>query len=316
MSRNTPPPLFHWLTLAALADWLIGRTFTRAAIHMPKSPFMISLYEVFTAIGQFAATLAALLALAGLLWIAWREFEARRVGLPLLLVSLAALSLVFVVVPPSGGLALLYQVAGLAAVALLMARVRQGLSLLVPAAALLMSAAYQALPAVAEALRWTSPPPLAEVCFYLGELFVVLSPIALWAVYGRKASRRVWIAAALPALFFAAMYLAAPSMTGVMVIWSTGLTLYLPWPLYALSLWLAGVTLIVAVRRGDPAGMALVLLAAGGYAPQLSAQLFMGLIGVWLLARLALSPETPGIPALPSWRGNQAVKLSSASRSR
>jgi hypothetical protein len=26
---------------------------------------------------------------------------------------------------------------------------------------------------------------------------------------------------------------------------------YLPWPLYAVSLWLAGVTVVVALRRGD-----------------------------------------------------------------
>ncbi len=293
-----PTSLFHWLTLAALADWLIGRTLTRAAIHMPKTPFLITVYEGFNLIGQFAATLAGLLALAGLLWIVWHELGTRRAGLPLLLAALAALSLVFVVVAPSGGLALAYQIAGLAAVILIMARVarmdaRFRLSLLVPAMAMLLSAAYQAIPALFEALRWPNPLPLADVCFYLGEVFVVLSPVALWLAVGRPASRRVWLAAALPALFFAVMYLASPSMTGVMAIWSTGLTLYLPWPMYTLSLWLAGVTVIVAVRRGDPVGMALVLLAAGGYAPQLSAQWFMGLIGLWLLARPALAPDAP-----------------------
>ncbi|MCC7209073.1 MAG: hypothetical protein IT323_17310, partial [Anaerolineae bacterium] len=237
---SAPTPLFHWLTLAALADWLIGRTLTRAAIHMPKTPFLITVYESFNLIGQFAATLAALLALAGLLWIVWREIQARRVGLPMLLAGLAALSLAFIVVAPSGGPALAYQVAGLAAVILIMGRARQAdaglrLSLLVPAAAMLMSAAYQALPALFEALRWSNPPPLADVCFYLGEFFVVLSPVALWMAAGRPASRRVWLATSLPALFFAIMYLASPSMAGVMAIWSTGLTLYLPWPLYAVS---------------------------------------------------------------------------------
>ena len=116
-----PPVFFHWLTAVALTDWLIGRTLTRAAIYMPKSPFMIQVYQGFNLLGQFVATLAALLALVVLVWIAWREWQMRRaVWLPLLLASVAALSLLFVVVVPSGGLALAYQLLSLAAVALIM----------------------------------------------------------------------------------------------------------------------------------------------------------------------------------------------------
>ncbi len=73
-------------------------------------------------------------------------------------------------------------------------------------------------------------------------------------------------------------------MTGILAICSSGLTLYLPWPLYALALLLACVMVIGCLRRGEPAGWALLLLAAGGYAPQLSYQAFLGLVGLWLLA--------------------------------
>jgi hypothetical protein len=41
---------------------------------------------------------------------------------------------------------------------------------------------------------------------------------------------------------------------------------------------------IAALRRNDPAGWAILLLAAGGYAPQLSTHVFLGLIGLWILA--------------------------------
>jgi hypothetical protein len=71
-----------------------------------------------------------------------------------------------------------------------------------------------------------------------------------------------------------------------------GLTLYLPWPVYAAGLWLAGVTVIVAIRRGDPVGWAILLLLSGGYAPQLSLQAFLGLIALWLLAEAAVRPVT------------------------
>jgi hypothetical protein len=78
-------------------------------------------------------------------------------------------------------------------------------------------------------------------------------------------------------------------MTGIIAIWSMGLTLYLPWPLYALGLWLTGVTVIQAMRQGNAAGWAILLLMAGGYAPQLSVHAFLSLLAQWMLA----SPLSP-----------------------
>ena len=82
-------------------------------------------------------------------------------------------------------------------------------------------------------------------------------------------------------------------MAGIMAIWSTGLTMYLPWPLYALSLWLFGATLLALWRQGSPSAWALLLLAAGGYAPQLSSQVFYSLIGLWLLSANFLKSDLP-----------------------
>ncbi|HEX6385846.1 MAG TPA: hypothetical protein VF177_14345, partial [Anaerolineae bacterium] len=73
MKRNGPrsatpvaslPPFFSWLSIAAIVDWLITRTVTRAAIHVPKSPVMISGYQATNLVGQVAASLVALLALS------------------------------------------------------------------------------------------------------------------------------------------------------------------------------------------------------------------------------------------------------------
>jgi len=68
------PSLFRWLTLAALADWLITRTLTRSAIFMPKSPPVIAVYQALTVIGQLAFTLTALVALIVIGWIAFHEW--------------------------------------------------------------------------------------------------------------------------------------------------------------------------------------------------------------------------------------------------
>jgi hypothetical protein len=144
--------------------------------------------------------------------------------------------------------------------------------------------------------------------FLIGELLAVLSPIALWFAYARQALRWAWLAAALPALAFAGMRLAVPSMASILAIWSTGLTLYLPWPLYAISLWAAGATAIDCLRRGQAAGWVVILLAAGGYAPQLSAQAFLGLFALWLLVPSGSVVRAVGqaVPA-PSTRACQSV---------
>jgi hypothetical protein len=138
------------------------------------------------------------------------------------------------------------------------------------------------------------PPAISEPAFYAGELFIPLSILALWWAYGRPSPMRGWLLGAIPALVFTAARLASPSMTGIIAIWSTGMTLYLPWPFYAFSLWLAGVTVIATLRRDEPAGLAVLLLMCGGYAPQLSTQAFLGLIALWLLSPspLSVSPKT------------------------
>ena len=302
----------QWLALAALADWLIARTLTRLAIFMPKSPLVVMVYQVLGLVGQVATSLSGLLGLGVLGWMAWREWRAGSIWLPPLLLGLGAASLVFLVIPPSGWLAIGNYALGLAAAGIILARVSSmpgnqtrgnpwtpGVwAVLVPGMAFVAGRLYQAVAAWYTAMRWPGPPFAAGVLFNLGELLVVLSAAAWWWAYGRGASWRMGLGATLPAFVFAAMRLAIPSMTGVLAMWSTGLTLYLPWPLYVASLWLAGVAVLASLRRGDLAGWAILLLVAGGYAPQLSLQVFLNLIGLWLLAsRQPMGLTQKGPPA-------------------
>ncbi len=295
-SRSKPPadtPLprtwLHWLAAAALIDWLVGRTLTRAAISMPKSPALITAYEAWSAAGNVVMMLTAVLAVGALTWIARAEWRAGRArGLAWLVPPL--FSLVFMFVAPAGWVALAYHASMLLVVSLVLQQVwaarRPAIraAATIPALALLMNELYQIAPAAYSALRWAGPPPGMAALYSAGELLVALSPFGLWWALARDAGWRTWLAAAGPPLVFAAAYFANPALTGILSIWSIGLTLYLPWPIYALSLWLAGVTVIATLRRGSLAGWAILLLAAGGYAPQLSAQAFLGLIGLRLLA--------------------------------
>jgi len=305
-----PLPVFlRWLTFAALADWLITRTLTRAAIFMPKSPLVIAAYQAVSLAGQVASTLTGLLALGTLSWMAWRYVRTRRrLGLPFVWLSLLALSLVFLFLAPNGWLAVGYHVLLLTAIVMTgkrllldsKATLEVKLAGALPALALLTGGLYQIGPAVYEALQWPGPPPFTGVLFDLGELLVILSPFALWWAYGRKASRWMWLGAAFPAAAFSVMRFVNPAMTGIMAIWSTGLTLYLPWPAYAVGLWLAGLTVIVSLRRGAaaPVGWAILLLAAGGYAPQLSTHAFLGLVALWLLT---MPFDSRSVAATPSY---------------
>jgi hypothetical protein len=292
---------FKWLALAAVAEWLIMRTATRAAIHMPKSPAFITVYQGLNTLGQVVATFVALLALGLLLAIAWHGRQ--QIWLSLTLVGLALLSVLFLFIVPPTWLALLYQLLAVTAVLLICARVLWGqrvagrgkwgwqgtAALLFPAFALLAGLLVQLLPNVYALFGWPGPPPLTAALFNLGELFVIASVVVWWwmvrMVYGRTHSWQHWLLAAIPALLFALSFWRDPAMTGILTIWSTGLTLFLPWPVYALALWLVGVTVLATWRPHPPLAYAILLLISAGYAPQLSSQLFCALIGLWLLAR-------------------------------
>ncbi len=291
------PPVFRWLTVAAVIDWLIGRTFTRSAMFMPKSPFMIAVYQALGAIGQVALTLTSLLAIIAVIWIAWRE---RRHGLwPLLLIARVMLSLGLMFVAATGWLRVIDHAVSLLIVSTLLARLWRTTAAHIdkvmwslPGLALFCGVLYQLLPALAEALNLSATPAWANVIFNLGELLIVLSPIGLAWINRAHLNRKACALAIIPALLFALAHFANPAMTGIIAIWSMGLTLYLPWPLYAMSLWLFGALVIGSFGRRESIGWALLLLAASGYTPQLSTHLFIGLIAMWLMRPTHAANET------------------------
>ncbi len=298
-----PPIHFIWLTLAALADWLIARTLARAAIFMPKSPVVLQIYTAVGIGGQLATSLTSLLTLVTLGWIAWQSLQRRKsLALPASCLALIVVNLLALFIPSPGWLALSFQALFCAAIiTLVMQAWRQPLpgsvklSVSVTALALFLGRLYQSLETAYAVLRLPGPPAISGLLFNSGELVVLVSVGALWWAFGRQAHGRVWIVAGLPALVFAVSRLLAPAMTGIMAIWSTGLTMYLPWPAYVGALWLASVTVIYSLRHHQAAGWGLLLLAAGGFAPQMSTQAFLGMIGLWLLVNSHL-PASVIIP--------------------
>jgi hypothetical protein len=313
------PAFLRWLALAALVDWLITRTLARAAIFMPKAPPVLAVYQALILGGQVASALGALLALLGMGWLAWQFWKGRKGLLSLALLALAIFSLVSLAIPPEGPLHLMVHLLYLVAIVWIIAptwrrttSAADKIAVLVPALALFTGGLYQASQILYSAFGLPGSPGFALGLFNLGELFVVLTPIGIWWVYwylgyarggGAVSLRRdgTWwvrsvtlpLQTSIPAIGFAAFTLANPSMAGILAIWSTGLTLYLPWPVYALSLWLFGATFLALRKQDHPAAWALLLLAAGGFAPQLSSQIFYGLIGLSLFSIYTLKSDLP-----------------------
>lgn len=309
--------LLRWLVVAALLDWLVTRSLARLAIFMPKSAALLAGYQGLIAFGQAASVLCAVLALLAMGSLAW-HVRRNAGGLPALgLAGLILLSLASLLIAPAGWMrvgfhALLIGVLLwlLQAARLKSSRPASRLAVWIPGLALLAGELYQAIQALYGAMGWPGPAAYAIGIYNLGEALALLSPLSLWWYYRREAgSRRIYAWAAIPALAFAIFYWLSPSMAGILAVWSAGLTLYLPWPAYVLSLWLASASLLILSKKRLSAAWALLLLAAGGYAPQLSTQAFLGLVALWLLAMPQETPAQVPVENNPKNRSRQQVQM-------
>lgn len=228
---------------------------------------------------------------AGLLWLSWWLYQRSHRRLSAALVILSGLNLLGLFQAFSVGLALAYHIIALWALvelALLTAKAStgwlQGLTWALPAGALAVGKLHQVVASLPGLLPSTGQPQLALALFNLGEALVVASALVFgWAFARQVPQRWIWLVASIPALGFSLLVLAAPAMAGIFSIWSVGLTLYLPWPLYALGVWACTAAIIASLRGGHLSGLAIPLLLAGGYAPQLSTHFALGLIALWLL---------------------------------
>jgi hypothetical protein len=139
----------------------------------------------------------------------------------------------------------------------------------------------------------------------LGEAAALTAPAFFFAATsvasGRWRSLRSWLIPLALALLFAAGNIADivvdQGFTGVFTIWSVGFTLFLPWPLYAVSLGLfvhalgtcfaSRSTVGVTDYANADAGMGLLLLLYAGFYLQLTYQHLLALLAVMLLGKIA-----------------------------
>jgi hypothetical protein len=292
MTRNRG--LLVLLAVSAVADWLLNRVVTRVGIFIPKSPVMVQAYELAGIAGRFAGLLTALLAIAYMAGMAVHSLRLRQFAWASALGLVGLLSLWFLFVVPVGwgpqmahALTILLM-AGFAA--RLTRRKRIGFALLASSA--LMGELYLSLPGIYQTAGLAGPPP--SLTFYaLGEALAVAGAITLAWECRRAASRRNHALSLAAAAAFAAAFVANPSLTGILVIWSTGYSLYLPAFLYVLAVYGLALALFSPAEDRPENAVALALILTGGFAPQLSPQRMLALAAFWLASRSDARPTAP-----------------------
>jgi hypothetical protein len=261
-----PGALAPWLAISALIEFLILRTGTRIAIHVPAGEALRAPYLVLAALGRFAFFVAlvlviALLAMAFVALIRRTQAPARVAGALLLLFLVAAAALA---IEPAAGpvtaVATALAAAGLCVAIATHAGLKPGIPFLLLAVSLAAAAGYAVVQSEA-ALPQSAGEPLLQLAELSGVLFALAAPLLL--------SRRP----APPSLAFGVLAglitvgaLAAPAASGrIILLWNTGLATNYPVVLYGAAAAALAATLAEALRRRDVSlASALLLIVTGG----------------------------------------------------
>ncbi|MBI3159845.1 MAG: hypothetical protein HYZ26_09635 [Chloroflexi bacterium] len=272
---------------SAIADWILNRVVSRVGIFIPKTPLMIQVYDLAGTVGRFAGLLTALLAIGFLGGLAVNSWLKRQFALAAALSLVSLLSLWFLFAAPVGWAPMLAHGLSILVVAVFAVRLislrRLGFALL--AASAVMGELYLALPGMYQVFRLAGPPPASIALFAAGEALAVAGAIAFAWECRKAASRRNKAAAMAAAAAFAVAFAANPSLTGILTIWATGYSLYLPAFLYVLAVYGLALALLASAAKGREQTVALALIVAGGFAPQLSPQRMLALASFWLASQ-------------------------------
>ncbi|GIU99070.1 MAG: hypothetical protein KatS3mg014_0686 [Actinomycetota bacterium] len=293
------------LPAVALTELLLIRTFYRVGIYIPKEGPFALVYRVLTAAGSFALNLSSVLALVALALLAARAWRAERLGAALALGAVAAIGVIVALagvreLGPVARLAFVLAVLTVARPALAKGDPVHRLAVLTVAAVMLVSQTA-GFAADAGFLAPGVPRPLGPVGPQLAaEAFAVLAAFLLLAsaVRSGRLEVRAVLIGLVPALALLAAWRANGAVTGILVIWTAGLRLYLPMWVYAVALW--AFTAAGAAWYPDRRGRAgaLALLLAAGVTLGTTYQQALALVGLALLTDAASFPSEPsGGPA-------------------
>lgn len=294
------PVIAGWLLAATAIDLFVTRLASRMTIYVPKDPALAGPASAVGRLAAFADALVPVFAVALLLALiagAGSSGLSHRIGLAAT-AGVAAAGVIAIAVPPSPWVGVATDVLVMAALAAFAGPLLAGARRLgAGSAAVLALAGAAGLAALARlveslgALPGGGGLPFVETGLRgAGEvLFVLGAATAGWAGLrlARRAGsipRRVAGAGAVVAALLLAASALAPSMTGMILTWSLGLSGALPALAYAAAggLAVAGLVALAGPRRETAIGLGIVLLA--GNALSASGLLLAGLLGIAVAA--------------------------------
>ncbi|MEP6774915.1 MAG: hypothetical protein ABJA50_04905 [Chloroflexota bacterium] len=319
------------LTVFAGLEWFLGRVVSRTAAAPPLSGTGRTIVEALGRTGFLLFATAFLLATALLLLSAWRLYELARTeqhrddqALAVFLTLFALWDVVQSLLTASsamtseGLLTFVFNVFSLAGVwwltlrFLIIAHEARRVKFAVLLAAVAYSCWYYSILLGGISLGGLSVGSTDILRF--GELAAVLTPVALFAAVAVPDQWRMgkrWIAPVLLGLAVAAGNIADiatdSGYTGVFSIWSVGFTLWLSWPIYAVSIGLFFYAVLTCLaRRVKPGGygdanvaIGMLLILYAGYNLQLTYQHLLVVLAFALLTRVArpvrrsVTPDRP-----------------------
>lgn len=290
------------LPIAALAELLLMRTFYRVGVFIPKEGAFRSVYAALTDVGSFAFNLASVLALAALGLLAVTAFRRRDTALGLVLGAFLA-SILLARGAGVEGLGPLPRLAfGLAVLAVVVPFLRSGADaahrvMVGAVAACLLLSSYAGV-AVGPGVGRLPGVVVAQIVAELLVMVAAFAAPAAWLGTERFRPGPAIVAAPLAAAFLAA-WTANGSVTGILVLWSLGLRLYLaPW-VYAVGLWAFLSTGIGWLRHRPWRSAGLVLLLTAG---MLLGSTYQQAVAVVALVLLTDGVAIGGLPAVRSTR--------------
>ncbi len=305
-------PYVLWTLLAAgLGELLLYRMLSRVGVHIPKQGLVLDAYDALVRLGSFAFNVSSVMAFAALALLAyaaarrWREKEGLGPAAAMLMGVLAAASLLLVFVQEGESTKLAYGALATGIMLLLSGHAWTDREVDVPRRAFItlivaayLAAQYYVLANQAyRALGLAAAPPATALALEVAEAMVVANALlAFWVWSGVRTGRR-WrpsraqlLAAGLAILVFAAAYGGEDASTAsILSLWTLGLTLYLPLPLYVLALAAYGAAIVACLGRArhEPAALwdaaALGLLPVAGLALEMTYQHLIAVVALLLL---------------------------------
>jgi hypothetical protein len=290
---------------AVLAETLLLRGVVRVGVHVPKDRGMGDLFEAASLLGSLAFNFASILAIVLVGWLLASLVVRRKdapAGILLAVLGLAMLSgLFFTLATDSAQADALFGVSAaiLVCAVLLLARGERRISLMEAAAMTVIVAAYLSYQYYAlsylfyRILDYAAVPPASMSLLRAGEVLAVVASLAAFWSWGLPRRHRIGalgliaVAAVLLALTLAA--LSPASTLAILALWTTGLGLVLPFPVYLAALSLYLLTMVACWRSADGFWMAsgLLLILLAGYMPEATYQHILLILGVICLAGLA-----------------------------